>query len=159
MDFTKQVSNGIKFLQDKGYDLNEIDLSRLDLSYGSLSLDGKGCVLCQLFGDYSYGVDSLQVLPAVGDTVPASSMEVYFGFHIPTTANYDDEEIEELWNELTNEWKKQLTAPRTQPVTASDDQLSDMASLLTESDCNDYIELINEKHESKMSRDLTEAGY
>jgi hypothetical protein len=97
MDFSKQVARGILLLKSCGYDLDKIDLERLQLS------NCRDCVLGQLCGSYSVGVFEFNIWREVDDRVS-------YGFTVETDSkgitNYGE------FAALTVEWKKQLTALR-----------------------------------------------
>lgn len=119
--FKTVVSNGIKFLQEHNVDLSEINLSRLDLSKPTYE-NGYGCVLCQIYGDYVKGVNSLNIDPELKAkmSMPEDSEQVQLGFHIRVDLCRSEEQDIKEWNALTAEWKLQLTELRAKTSTVWD---------------------------------------
>jgi hypothetical protein len=82
----QRVQRGVKFLQDKGYDLCSINKETLDLK------NGERCILGQLEGRFSSGRDKL----GLSDT---RTQTLGFDYDAVRSISYDD---------LTTEWRRVL---------------------------------------------------
>jgi len=92
--------NGIELLNKKHLGWKEkIDKDKIKMEWGNPEpFTGCGCILTQIYGLYAKGL--LEVCPDYKEKGGYRGSAVYYGFTIAESDTY--------FNELTEEWKKQL---------------------------------------------------